>query len=64
LYFKISTIFFIYFFCYLAWYQNGKLHYDDGPAIIDSDGNKEWYFEGEKVTEKWIYKYKKDKDKK
>ena len=25
------------------WYQNGKVHRDDGPAITWSDGAKHWY---------------------
>ena len=28
------------------WYQNGKLHREDGPAIEWSDGNREWYKNG------------------
>ena len=28
------------------WYENGKLHREDGPAVEWSDGGKEWYFEG------------------
>lgn len=25
------------------WYQNGKLHREDGPAIVWADGSKFWY---------------------
>ena len=25
------------------WYQNGKLHRDDGPAIENANGDKYWY---------------------
>ena len=25
------------------WYQNGKLHRKNGPAIIDENGNKFWF---------------------
>ena len=25
------------------WYQNGKRHRADGPAIIDADGSQSWY---------------------
>jgi hypothetical protein len=31
------------------WYQDGKLHKEDGPAIELANGDKEWYFEGEKI---------------
>lgn len=27
----------------LKWYQNGKLHRLDGPAIEHANGDKEWY---------------------
>ena len=30
------------------WFQNGKRHRDDGPAITWSDGTKEW-FQNDKV---------------
>ena len=26
-----------------CWYQNGKLHRDNGPAIVRPDGREEWY---------------------
>jgi len=29
------------------WYKEGKLHSEDGPAIIYPDGRKYWYKEGE-----------------
>ena len=29
-----------------AWYLNGKLHREDGPAIEHSDGNNFWYLNG------------------
>ena len=29
-----------------AWYFNGKLHREDGPAVEWSDGTKAWYFNG------------------
>lgn len=35
----------------VEWYQNGKLHRTDGPAVEDSDGSKEWYLEGKELTE-------------
>ena len=33
------------------WYLNGKLHREDGPAIVWADGEKEWYLDGKEVTE-------------
>ena len=29
------------------WWENGKLHRENGPAIERSNGDKEWYFMGE-----------------
>jgi hypothetical protein len=29
------------------WYKNGKIHRDDGPAIITSNGAQHWYQNGE-----------------
>ena len=31
--------------------SNGKLHRDDGPALINSDGDKEWYYHGKRHRE-------------
>ena len=28
------------------WYKNGKLHREDGPAVIHSDGFKMWLIKG------------------
>jgi antitoxin component YwqK of YwqJK toxin-antitoxin module len=28
------------------WYQNGKIHRTDGPAVENADGDKEWYQNG------------------
>ena len=33
------------------WYRNNKLHREDGPAIIYSDGEKKWYLEGKDYRE-------------
>jgi hypothetical protein len=30
-----------------SWYQNGKLHREDGPAIEYANGSKEWFLNGE-----------------
>ena len=35
-----------------AWYHNGKLHREDGPAIEWANGYKEWYINDKRVTEK------------
>ncbi len=35
--------------CYLGhymWYVNNKKHRDDGPAVIYSDGSKQWLLDG------------------
>ena len=28
------------------WYQHGKLHREDGPAVEHADGHNEWYING------------------
>ena len=33
------------------WFQNGKYHRLDGPAIEWADGSKEWFIEDECLTE-------------
>jgi hypothetical protein len=33
------------------WYLNGKLHREDGPAIEYLNGTKEWWLNGEQLTE-------------
>ena len=35
-----------------AWYLNGKLHREDGPAIEWPDGSKQWYLNGKEYIEK------------
>lgn len=30
----------------LVWYENGKVHRKDGPAIIYYTGERRWYFDG------------------
>ena len=30
-----------------AWYSNGKLHREDGPAIEYANGSKSWYINGQ-----------------
>lgn len=50
------------------WYKDGKLHREDGPAVIWDSGHKEWYqngvlhredgpaFEGKNGTQSWYLK--------
>ena len=33
------------------WRLDGKLHREDGPAVEWSNGSREWYLNGEKLTE-------------
>lgn len=37
---------------YKSWFLNGKLHREDGPAIIWSDGLHEWWLNGSEYTKK------------
>ena len=32
------------------WYQNGKRHRTDGPAIEFASGDKSWFIEGKEYT--------------
>ena len=35
------------------WYNlNGQLHREDGPAVENTNGHKEWYLNNEELTEK------------
>jgi len=34
------------------WYQEGKLHRTDGPAVEFANGTKLWYIEGKEYTKK------------
>ena len=38
------------------WYQNGKLHRLDGPAVENAYGIKEWWIEGQNYTEEQFNK--------
>jgi N-acetylneuraminic acid mutarotase len=33
-----------------AWYLNGELHREDGPAIEYANGDKHWFLNGESLT--------------
>ena len=32
-----------------AYYLDGKLHREDGPAVESPDGDKRWYLNGKRV---------------
>ena len=34
-----------------SWYQNGKLHRVDGPAIEWANGDRQWWINGKFLTE-------------
>ena len=34
-----------------AWYLNGKLHREDGPAIIHANGSQFWCLNGKELRE-------------
>ena len=34
-----------------AWFLNGKIHREDGPALEWADGSKEWWLNGKMLTE-------------
>ena len=34
------------------WYQNDKLHREDGPAVEYANGSRIWYINGKLLTEK------------
>ena len=34
-----------------SWYKEGRLHREDGPAIIGDGGRLEWWINGLKLTE-------------
>ena len=33
----------------------GELHCEDGPAILKTNGTKEWYINGKQEDNKWLY---------
>ena len=33
------------------WYLNGKIHREDGPAVEEASGIKEWYLNYKELTE-------------
>ena len=39
-----------------VWYQNGKYHREDGPAIEYANGSKEWFLNGKSYTEEEFLK--------
>jgi hypothetical protein len=34
------------------WHRNGKLHREDGPAIIYPDGTQSWHLDGKLQSKK------------
>jgi hypothetical protein len=34
-----------------SWYKDGKLHREDGPAVIFPSGTQDWYLNGERHRE-------------
>lgn len=46
------------------WYNQGKRHRTDGPAVEFSNGSKEWWIDGEQLTEKDFLSYLEEKNKK
>ena len=39
------------------WYLNGRLHREDGPALISSSGKKYWYLHGKRYEPvEWMFK--------
>ncbi len=32
------------------WYKDGKVHREDGPAVIETDGYQYWYLNGREYT--------------
>lgn len=46
------------------WYSQGKRHRIDGPAVEFSNGKKEWWIDGEELTESLFLAYLEEKNKK
>jgi len=36
------------------WLYKGRLHREDGPAIIYDDGTKEWFLDGQQLSEEQL----------
>lgn len=39
----------------IIYFENGKLHREDGPAIIYNSGLKKWYFQGENISPQELF---------
>lgn len=48
---------------YKAWRRDGKLHKEDGPAVIYSDGLECYYFDGEQLTKERFDAWRKSLEK-
>ncbi len=35
----------------VRWYQKGRLHRDNGPAIVEADGSRHWFINGKRHRE-------------
>ena len=46
------------------WYNQGRRHRTDGPAVEFSCGKKEWWIDGEEVSESVFLEYLEEKNKK
>lgn len=46
------------------WYNQGRRHRIDGPAVEFSNGKKEWWIDGEQLTEQLFQSYIEEKNKK
>lgn len=44
---------------YMVWTYDGKFHREDGPAIEHTDGVREWWYKGQRLTKaEWKKKIK------
>lgn len=46
------------------WYNQGKRHRTDGPAVEFVNGKKEWWLDGEELSESLFSEYLEEKNKK
>lgn len=44
------------------WLKNGSLHREDGPAVVWRNGNKEWYLEGQRLSEEEFNQWRMKQD--
>lgn len=41
----------------MSWWIDGQLHREDGPAVLYTDGFREWFLSGEKLTEEQFVRH-------